>query len=444
MGSACCVAARDTTLPNRSGGETLHRNAIYSPSWSFRWDNRRRVAGEIEDPSYRLSHEISRDGSMEMKRELGLDGDTFSGGRSPSENFGTPMSQKSPVHEGQDANPITHPSDLSMAGNDNAEVQSSIESLEIVNKSAPKLSFSLPSCSSFSTPTANPLSSRTRSLPANSTQSRRAHRSPGHQLLRQVSDSRILGLKSPNNNLVSEGRPSFVLSTCSNDLTTGSQGGSSDGWSMRSFSELVASSQKERWSFDSECLGSGRGKISESSNRFSYSPSSDLQTCGACSKLLIERSSWSSQKIIASNELSVVAVLVCGHAYHAECLETMTLEADQYDPSCPVCMVGEKQILKMSRKALRAAAELKSRSSKISRNRVVDSYLNAGFDILDRQKNSEREGKFPKMEPSSSARSSFAKPFLRRHFSVGSKWSRSLSENDSCRKKGFWARYRKD
>ncbi|KAA8537586.1 hypothetical protein F0562_027194 [Nyssa sinensis] len=391
----------------------LHRNVIYSPSWSFRWDNRRRVAGEIEDPSCRLSCEISRDSSMEMKGGLGLDGGTFSGGRSPSENFGTPMSQKSPVHEGQGANPITPPSDLLMAGIDNAMVQSSIESPEIVNTSAPKLSFSVPSSSSFSMPTANLSSSRTRSLPANSTQSRRAHRSPGHQLL-------------------------------SNDLTIGSQGGSSDGWSMRTFSELVASSQRERWSFDSECLDSGRGKISESSSRFSYSPSVDLQTCGACSKLLIEKSAWSSQKIFAGNELSVIAVLVCGHVYHAECLETMTPEADQYDPSCPVCMVGEKQVLKMSGKALKAAQELKSRSNKISRNRVVDSYLDAGFDVLDCRKNSKREGKFPKLEPSSSARNSFAKPFLKRHFSLGSKCSRSLSENDSSRKRGFWARYRKD
>uniref|UniRef100_A0A5B7AH73 RING-type domain-containing protein n=1 Tax=Davidia involucrata TaxID=16924 RepID=A0A5B7AH73_DAVIN len=438
MGSACCVAARDRTLPNRSGGETLHRNTIYSPSWSFRWDGRRRVAGEIENPSYRPSQEISRVSSMEMKGELGLDGGNFSGGGSPLENFGTPVSQKSPVHEGQGANPITPPSDLSMVGHDNAEVQSSTESPEIVNTSAPVLSFSVPSSSSFSTPTANPLSSETRSLPANSTQSRRAHHSPGHQLLRQVSDSRILGLKSPNSTSVSEGRPSFVLSTCSNDLTTGSQGGSSDGWSMRTFSELVASSQRERWSFDSECLGSGRGKINESSSRFSYSPSIDLQTCGACSKLLIERSSsW-----IASNELSVAAVLVCGHVYHAECLETMTMEADKYDPSCPVCMVGEKQMSKMSKKA---AEELKSRSNKISRNRVVDSYLDAGFDdVLDCRKDSKREGKFPKIETSSSARNSFGKPFLGRHFSLGSKWSRSLSENDSSRKKGFWARYLKD
>ncbi|GFS46461.1 RING/U-box superfamily protein [Actinidia rufa] len=185
-------------------------------------------------------------------------------------------------------------------------------------------------------------------------------------------------------------------------MMVGSHGGSSDGWSMRTFSELVASSQRERCSFDTR----------------------DLHGAAI--------------KIIASNELLVVAVLVCGHVYHAECLEAITQEVDRYDPSCPTCSFGEKQMSKMARKVLKAEAELKSRSSKISRNRVVDSY-----DVLDRRKPTELEEKFPKMESSSSARRSFAKPFLKRHFSLGSKWSRSMSENNSARK-GFWARYRKD
>lgn len=241
--------------------------------------------------------------------------------------------------------------------------------------------------------------------------------------------------------MVAEVTPSFVLSNCSNDMMVGSQGGSSDGWSMRTFTELVASSQRERWSFDSDYLGSSHGKLSESSSTFSYSPPADLQTCGVCSKLLTEKSSWSSQKIISSNELSVIAVLVCGHAYHAECLEAMTQEADRYDPSCPICLVGEKQLLKMAKRLLRAEAEMKLKSNKICRNRVVDSYRGAGFDVLGHRKTAEE--KYPKMEASSSGRRSFAKPFLKRHFSLGSRWGRSLSENTSARK-GFWARYLKD
>ncbi|XVF63794.1 hypothetical protein PTKIN_Ptkin09bG0115600 [Pterospermum kingtungense] len=322
-----------------------------------------------------------------------------------------------------------------IASNYSIEVKNLAESPDIVDSSAPKLSFCVPS--SCSPPITNTLSTNAHLLPPNSTPSRRARHSPGHRLLRQVSDSRILGLKSPNNYSMSEGRSSFVLSTCSNDLTAGSHGGSSDGWSMRTFSELVASSQRERWSFDSEHFSSGYGKISGCSSRFSYSPSVDMQTCGACSKLLAERSSWSS------NEISVVAILVCGHVYHAECLEMMTPEADRYDPPCPICMIGEKQVSKMSKKALKAEAELKAKHLKLFKNRVVDSFVDSGCDF-DHQQNLKQEGKTPKLEPSSSRRSSLAKPFLKRHFSIGSKWSRSLSENDSARKKGFWVRYRKD
>eukprot|EP00262_Sarcandra_glabra_P020386 TRINITY_DN808_c0_g2_i1.p1 TRINITY_DN808_c0_g2~~TRINITY_DN808_c0_g2_i1.p1 ORF type:complete len:196 (+),score=29.35 TRINITY_DN808_c0_g2_i1:1-588(+) len=195
---------------------------------------------------------------------------------------------------------------------------------------------------------------------------------------------------------------------------------------MRMFSELVASSQRERWSFDSEKLvGSGHGKIT--------SPTTDLQTCGICSKLLTERSSW------RCNELSVVAVLVCGHVYHAECLENSTPEVDRYDPSCPVCLDGEKPASKMSR----GGADSKARN-KISRIGVADIDLD-GNAVPYHDKGSRREGKGPKMEASSSIRSSFGKPFLKRHFSMGSKPARSFSENESSRRKGFfWARYRKE
>lgn len=105
MGSACCVAARDKTIPQRAGGETLHRNAIPSPSWSFRWDSRGRVAGE--NLSYQVSDGISRNVSMELKGSLGSERGNLSDGGSPLENSGTPTSLKSPVHEGVDVNLMT-------------------------------------------------------------------------------------------------------------------------------------------------------------------------------------------------------------------------------------------------------------------------------------------------------------------------------------------------
>ncbi|GMY06241.1 RING/U-box superfamily [Fagus crenata] len=234
--------------------------------------------------------------------------------------------------------------------------------------------------------------------------------SPGHQLLRQVSDSQIPGFKSPDSYSISEERP--VLPSWSNESARGSRGGSSDGWSMHAFSGLMATSNRERWSFDSDSFGFNRDKITRSSSRISTSPPVDLQTCGVCSKLLTEKSLWSSQKIIANNELSVVAVLTCGHIYHAECLENMTPEINK---------------------------------NKRSRNRVVDSDLDGDSFVLDRLKSSGHQGKGPKMASSSSMKSSLGKPFLRQHFSFGSKGSKTLSENHSTRKKGFfWVKSSKE
>ncbi|KAE8715538.1 protein TIC 20-I [Hibiscus syriacus] len=438
MGSACCVAARDRIIPNRTGRETLNRNVRCSPSWSFCRDNRRRVAGEIYEPSYQVSNGTSRNVSMEIKGTLGSDRSNLSdqGSLHEIEAYGTPASQKSPVREEMGENMTTHPSDISRASNYSVDVKNLAESPNIIDSSTPKLSFCIPS--SFSSPITDTSSSHAHLLPPNSTPSQRACHSPGQQLLRQVSDSRILGLKSPNNYSMSEARSSFVLSSCSNGLTARSHGGSSDGWSVCTFSEVVASSQRERWSFDSEHLSSSYGKTNGCSSRFSCSPSIEMRTCGACSKLLAERSAWST------NEISVVSVLVCGHVYHAECLETMTLEADRYDPACPICMVGEKQVSKMCKKALKAEAELKAKHLKLFKNRIIDSSVDDCCDDIEHVENNKREGKDTKLEPSSSRRSSLAKPFLKRHFSIGSKWGRSLSENDSARKKGFWIKYRKD
>ncbi|KAJ7957794.1 RING/U-box superfamily protein [Quillaja saponaria] len=256
MGSACCVAAKDQTLPNRTGGESLCWNGIYSPSLNFRPDNRGRVAGEIESPCCNTSHGhgASRNVSMELKCSLSSERGDLSDGGSTLENSVTPISQKSHVHDSLITNLMTPSSDQSMASNCSMAVKNLAESPEIADSSASKLSLSVPSF--FSTPTTDPFPNHTYYHLPNSAPSRWARHSPGHPLLRQISDSRIIGLKSPNNS-ISEGRPSFVLSTGSNDITTGSQGGSSDGWSMRTFSELVASSQRERWSFDNEYLGSG-------------------------------------------------------------------------------------------------------------------------------------------------------------------------------------------
>ena len=107
MGSACCVAAKDRSLPERTGDESLHRDVVCSPSWSFQWDSSRgRVAGEIENPSYHTSDVVSRNVSMELKGSLSFERGNLSDGGSALENSVT-LSQKSPIDEALVANLMT-------------------------------------------------------------------------------------------------------------------------------------------------------------------------------------------------------------------------------------------------------------------------------------------------------------------------------------------------
>lgn len=86
MGSACCVAARDRTIPNGSNSETLHRNIRYSPSWSFRWDNRGRVAGEVETSVSWYSDGISRTDGLDTKSGMDIETAYISDGGGPLEH----------------------------------------------------------------------------------------------------------------------------------------------------------------------------------------------------------------------------------------------------------------------------------------------------------------------------------------------------------------------
>ncbi|XP_058091962.1 uncharacterized protein LOC131237916 [Magnolia sinica] len=437
MGSACCVAARDKTLPNRTSSQHSTRNIRYSPSWSFRWDARTHVEDSM-DNQVPFPRGNSQHAGFEIKGGLETETEALSDEGSPVENFQTPTWQKSLICKGTTGTSRNGAPDLPMGHRLPPEERDSAKPSAVSNTSSPKLSVSLPPTASSSMSKVDPSSSQTYSLPADQTPSRQAAlSSPSYHLSRQASDSQILAPKSPNDNSLSERRQSFALPASSNDSALGSHGGSSDGWSMHMFSELVASSQRERWSFDSENTSYGHHKTSRSNSPMLTSPSMDFQTCGICSKLLTERLSWSC------NEIAVVAVLVCGHVYHAECLEKTTTEKDRYDPSCPICTVGEKPALKMYRKALRAEADWKARN-KLSRIGVADVDLEGDM-MSDHRKSARREGKGPpKMGASSSMKSSFGRPFLRRHFSIGSRSTRVPSEVESTRRKGFWARYRRE
>lgn len=293
-----------------------------------------------------------------------------------------------------------------------------------------KLSPSIPSVSSLSM---SPISSRSYLLPPNSTPSRWQYRSPGHRLSRQVSDSRIPEYKSPAYS-ISEESSLFPPYAFGNDSTRISNGESSDSWSIPASAELMTA-RRERWSFDSDASGFSREKFTKSSGRHSF----DLQACGICTKLLTERSlwGWSSQKIIATNELAVVSVLTCGHVYHAECLDYMIPEINKYDPTCPVCTFGEKRTVKMSEKALRA--ELDSKTRKRLKKCVVDGDPDGNV-AFDHQKSGGLDERCLKMSPILNMKSSPGKPFLRRHFSFGSKPSGSSGNHSTQRKGFFWAR----
>ncbi|XP_042432331.1 uncharacterized protein LOC122018925 isoform X1 [Zingiber officinale] len=416
MGANCCVAVKDKHSPNLAQLDvslSTYRNIRHSPTWSFRWDNRTHIE-VVMDNTPQISHHL--DAGNEVKNELLTEAERLSDKAGPSTAFQSQKSEKS-IRNGS----------AGMATNDTSDDQSNGSTSSPKRKSSPMPSFLAPSTSdmksTFSVPstpspsyTADPSSSRCRRLPFDPTSSRKARRSPGYQLSRQISDSRIPSLQSLNKNSSPEGRQSFVLSFCSNDFSTGgSHGGSSDGWSMRTFSELVASSNRERWSFDSDNLTPTGTKISSSYSHQRTHSSSDQQTCRICSTLLTDH--------------CVVAILVCGHLYHTGCLEKMTTEIDQYDPPCPLCAHGEKSVAKLFKKA---EAKAKNRLSRIGaadndtqgKALLYESQPTTGVGLND--------------GASSSTKSSFG---LRRHFSLG-RPSRSKSESESKRKKGFWGRYR--
>ncbi|TYH93258.1 hypothetical protein ES332_A13G241700v1 [Gossypium tomentosum] len=65
--------------------------------------------------------------------------------------------------------------------------------------------------------------------------------------------------------------------------------------------------------------------------------------CGLCQKHL-RRKPYILGNTLASGEFSVVAVLVCGHVYHEDCLEKRTSFEERRDPRCPLCSSSPSQI----------------------------------------------------------------------------------------------------
>lgn len=97
MGAACCVASKDKhkTIQSGSTTEILQRNIRHSPTWSFRWDHRRRVAGEDTSINW-LSDGVSQNDGTEDKNDSANkpeDGITM-------QNNQRHVEQKLPISEG--------------------------------------------------------------------------------------------------------------------------------------------------------------------------------------------------------------------------------------------------------------------------------------------------------------------------------------------------------
>lgn len=75
---------------------------------------------------------------------------------------------------------------------------------------------------------------------------------------------------------------------------------------------------------------------SSSSVIHAVSPEGVRKGCGICEKSL-RRKPHQFGTTLTSEDLSIVAVLVCGHIFHADCLEQRTHLEDKRDPPCPIC-----------------------------------------------------------------------------------------------------------
>lgn len=284
--------------------------------------------------------------------------------------------------------------------------------------------------SSYLSPSSLPSKSNLAPLTSTLIPSKWSSRIPRSHLFRQGSDSLLCRSKSRSNYSSPEGTLSPMFPVSNIESTRHSHGGSIDGLSVQSLSESSTSTHRQTWSFDSQSLNSHRLRMEQSHGSKSDSHSTGLKTCALCSKRV--------------NVNEVVAVLECGHLYHADCLEHLTPEISKYDPPCPVCTLGEKGAMKkmtkqpmqnermnakMFEKLLNNRMNIKPKSKK-HRNRVI---IDDEFEVPPTVNRYH--------QPIPSLSSSLAKPFLKRHFSFNLKASSSSSENHPFRNRNLlWSK----
>uniref|UniRef100_A0A0E0JGN2 RING-type domain-containing protein n=1 Tax=Oryza punctata TaxID=4537 RepID=A0A0E0JGN2_ORYPU len=425
MGANCCIAAKERSQPHVASAEVSAYRIRHSPSWSFRWDNRTHIEDMMEN-SMLFSNQSSGNIQQELK----------SGSIAPTEGhpYDDNLSDLSCSVKSKKPESKMEPTKYLKADSQAVQSTSSTSTIEASSLRSPsavivasgiKMSESLPSTPP-QLPSADPSSSRSRSLNVDANSMRKAHRSPGHQLCRQILDSKVHSFKSFNESYSAEGRPSSSMpSAYSKDLIAGgSQGESSQRWSTCRFSESMASSQRERWSVDSDLFGHVTTNRTRSNASHSTSLAPGQEVCKLCSKQLKERSTWNA------HELAIIAVLFCGHSYHANCLDSITAESEKYDPPCPVCTHGEKHFTNLYGKQ-----DLKTKN-KVSKSVITDTDI----DRSSKHRHKSSSMKEPRLDTSSSMKDSFSRPFLKRHFSIGSRPPRSVLRSGSTGRKGFWKR----
>lgn len=259
---------------------------------------------------------------------------------------------------------------------------------------------------------------------------------------RQNSDSRT-SLQSAGNGCHTAAMEEGVWS----QRSEGQQAGGTD-WSMQAFSQLVASSQREGFGMLdtnslTESLEEGvplsleRIRVASSQNSHRGSPDfqRDLQMCGLCSRWLFHRSPWSSQRMLVGNiDLPVVGVLVCGHVFHADCLDKAVPETLRHDPPCPQCDQLKNahetaHILSGFDTVKAARGPIKSKLSKIGPQLWKKSFLSA-------KSSSAMEPDREKGPVSSSGERGFLHRSLsKRQFSFRMKSSKDVSSQTLCSKK---------
>ncbi|CAA6665592.1 unnamed protein product [Spirodela intermedia] len=419
MGANCCVASRHHDLARRRDRQiSTHTSVRRSPLWNFQWNSRTHIE-DTEGNLARISHGNNRSVEFETKSNVAMESHGLS---EANDSFSSPNWQESATNPGTTVNSdgsktasnlLLPTMDLPVGGSSWSEGKPPMKSSS--TKSQRHSKYPPPTTTpSWSTFKGESSSSRSSSLPVERTFSLKPQQSPGYNSFsRQISDSHLAVWRSRNEDHSPGGSLSFFLP----DLPAGdSHGGSSDAWSTRLFSELVASSQRERWSFDSESVNSYYDNITRSIIKPATPPHRpESQPCGICSKSMKERSPWSSQKMVSDN-----------------CLDRLTAESDRFDPSCPTCTSAEKPARKL---LLRGKSEARGRS-KISRSAVADVDLervqvkgrwrrpHAGEDDLQLQ------------EP--------RRPFLRRHSSMDSRPPAKSTSQTEPKRKTFWGRHEKE